>query len=70
MIEQNKNDNLGEILMTCLNGLYGDRFNSEMQNDLKSAMDTVVKTLTILRSVPLNLYQNSFLRFIPFRKDD
>jgi|YelNatPaOPRAMG01_1025707.scaffolds.fasta_scaffold692574_1 hypothetical protein len=70
MSEQDGKNNLSEVLLFCLNSLYGNRFRQEMQNDLKSAMDTVIKTLSALKSVALNSYQNSFLPFTPFRKDD
>ena len=59
-----------EVFLACLKGLYGDRFSPEIQNDLKSAMETVVKTMVALRSVPLNSYGDLSLPFTPFRKED
>jgi hypothetical protein len=58
-----------EVLLDCLNGLYGDRFSLDMQKDLRSAMETVVKTVVLLRSVPLNSYGDLSLPFTPFRKE-
>ncbi len=70
MNDQNEVKTQNEVLFDCLKGLYRDRFIPEMQNDLKAAMETVVKTVVALRSVPLNSYGDLSLPFIPFRKED
>jgi len=70
MNQQNEVKTQNEVLLNCLKGLYHDRFSPEMQNDLKAAMETVVKTVVALRSVPLNSYGDLSLPFTPFRKED
>ena len=70
MNEQNEVKTQKEVLFDCLKELYRDRFSPEMQNDLKAAMETVVKTVVALRSVPLNSYGDLSLPFTPFRKED
>lgn len=67
---QNEGKAKDQILFDCLKGLYGDRFSPEMENDLKSAMATVAKTIAALKSVPLNSYGDPSLPFTPFRKED
>jgi len=59
-----------QVLLDCLKGLYGRRVSPEMENDLKSAMETVVKTLAALRSVKMDAYGDLSLPFTPFRKED
>jgi hypothetical protein len=59
-----------QVLLDCLKGLYGQRVSPEMENDLKSAMETVVKTLAALRSVKMDAYGDLSLPFTPFRKED
>ena len=58
-----------DILFCVLNRLYGDRFNPEREKDLRSAVDTVSRTLAVLRSVQLDQYDDPSLPFIPFRKE-
>ncbi len=70
MNDQNEVNTQSEVLLDCLKGLYGDKFSPEMLLDLKSAMETVVKTVVALRSVPLNSYGDLSLPFTPFRKED
>ncbi len=70
MNEQNEAKTQNEVLFECLKGLYRHQFSPEMQNDLKAAMETVVKTVVALRSVPLNSYGDLSLPFTPFRKED
>jgi len=70
MNDQNEVKTQKEVLFDCLKGLYCDRFSPEMANDLKAAMETVVKTVVALRSVPLNSYGDLYLPFTPFRKED
>lgn len=69
MNDQNEVKIQSEVLFDCLNALYGDRFSLEMQNDLRSAMETVVKTVVVLRSVRVNTYGDLSLPFTPFRKE-
>jgi len=69
MNEQNEVKTQKEVLFDCLKELYRDRFSPEMQNDLKAAMETVVKTVMALRSVPMNSYGDLSLSFTPFRKE-
>jgi hypothetical protein len=59
-----------DALLDCLKGLYGDRFRPEMDNDLKPAIETVVKTVVRLRSVKMDAYGDPSLPFTPFRKED
>ena len=59
-----------EVLFDCLKGFYGDRFSLETQNDLRSAVETVVKTVVVLRSVKMDDYDDPSLPFTPFRKED
>jgi hypothetical protein len=70
MSDQNEVKVQSDILFECMKGLYGDRFSPEMENDLKSAMVTVAKTVVALRSVPLNSYGDPSLPFTPFRKEE
>jgi hypothetical protein len=69
MNDENEVKIQSEVLFNCLNGLYGDRFSLEMRNDLRSAMETVVKTVVVLRSVRVNPYGDLSLPFTPFRKE-
>ena len=69
MNDQNEEKTQNEVLFDCLKGLYGNRFSPEVQNDLRAAMETVVKTVVALRSVPLNSYVDLSLPFTPFRKE-
>jgi hypothetical protein len=70
MTDQNEVKVQSEVLFDCLEGLYGDRFSLETRNDLRAAVETVVKTVVVLRSVPLNSYGDLSLPFTPFRKED
>ena len=59
-----------DILFCSLNRLYGNRFDLEMQNKLRAAIDTVAKTVVGLRSVSMAQYGDPSLPFTPFRKED
>jgi hypothetical protein len=59
-----------QALFDCLKGLYGVRFSPETQNDLRSAVETVVKTIVALRSVKMDAYGDPSLPFTPFRKEE
>jgi len=59
-----------DVLFDCLKGLYSDRFSLETQKELRSAMETVVKTVAVLRSVEMDAYGDPSLPFTPFRKEE
>lgn len=58
-----------DILFGFLNRLYGDRFTPEMEKDLMAALETVEKTVNVLRSVRMDQYGDPSLPFTPFRKE-
>lgn len=59
-----------DILFGSLDRLYGHRFEAEMQEKLRGAIETVARTVVALRSVSLDRYGEPSLPFTPFRKED
>jgi hypothetical protein len=69
-MEENEVKVQGEIFLSLLHRLYGDRFTPDMADNLKAATETVVKTILALRSVRMDQVGDPSLPFAPFRKED
>jgi hypothetical protein len=69
MSDQDELKSQTDILFNCLKGIYGDQIRPEIENDLKSAMQTVIKTMVALRSVPLESHGDLSLPFTPYKKE-
>jgi hypothetical protein len=49
---------------------YGDRLTPRMREELRESVETVVKTVTELRSVPLGNGEEPLGTFVPFRGEE
>jgi len=56
-----------EATFIRLTQLYGDRLTAEMREDLRESVGTVVKTVTALRSVPLDNGAAPLPPLVPYR---
>lgn len=59
-----------DILFCSLDRLYGHRFDAEMQEKLRAAIETVARTVVALRSASLDRHGDPSLPFVPFRKEE
>jgi Asp-tRNA(Asn)/Glu-tRNA(Gln) amidotransferase C subunit len=59
-----------QILFTLVQTLYGSKVSSEELREIQNQVDTIMESVKILRSFPLQNNDEPALHFTPYRKEE